>query len=230
MKARPLRLPCLLHDDQLADLGLHEDEEVEEDGRDDCSKHCPHWQGGFWTSSWRDQPTPGTAVRHLADSNTNKFVNFFLKKFVNNYTNIHPCYLNAIRDIQLLRDRVSCRPVDQQHSSDCNRNSKISKSSSEPPLQELAVTKDFEGVGNYEGAEHEDQGEQGNVGLHGGLASCTAVTARVFLGSLAVFGSLQEGVRFEDLAQLVEGLVDEEKGNKPGKDVFGELGEESDKG
>ena len=37
-------------------------------------------------------------------------------------------------------------------------------------------------------------------------------------------------MRFEDLAQLVEGLVDEEKGNKPSKDVLGELGEESDEG
>ena len=67
MKARPLRLPRLLHDDQLADLGFHEDEEVEEDGWDDCGEHSPHWHGGFWASSWRDQPTPGTAVSHLAN-------------------------------------------------------------------------------------------------------------------------------------------------------------------
>ena len=45
MKACPLRLPSPLHDDQLADLGLHEDEEVEKDGRNDSGKHGPDRQG-----------------------------------------------------------------------------------------------------------------------------------------------------------------------------------------
>ena len=79
MKAGPLRLPRLLHDDQLADLGLHEDEEVEEDGWDDCGEHGPHRQGGFQASSWRDQPTPGTAVSHLGDVDKNRCVHFFRK-------------------------------------------------------------------------------------------------------------------------------------------------------
>ena len=35
-------------------------------------------------------------------------------------------------------------------------------------------------------------------------------------------------MRLEYLPQLVEGLVDEEKGNEPGKDVLGKPGEESD--
>ena len=35
-------------------------------------------------------------------------------------------------------------------------------------------------------------------------------------------------MRLEDLAQLVEGLIDEEKGNEPGKYVLGKPGEESD--
>ena len=142
-------------------------------------------------------------------------------------TNIHPRHLDAIRDIQFLCDRVSCRPVDQQHRSDRNRNSEISQSAPDPPLQELAVTKDFEGIGNDEGAEHKDHGQQGNVGLHGGLTSGT-VDASIFLGGLTVFRSLQKGVRLEDLAQLIEGLIDEEQGNEPGKDVLGKPGEESD--
>ena len=75
MKAGPLCLPGLLHDYQLADLGFHEDEEVEEDGWDDCGKHCPHWQGGFWASTWRDQPTPCAAVGHLTSLNKNPLIN-----------------------------------------------------------------------------------------------------------------------------------------------------------
>ena len=75
MKAGPLCLPGLLHDDQLADLGFHEDEEVEEDGWDDCGKHCPHWQWGFWASTWRDQPTPCAAVGHLTSVNKNPLIN-----------------------------------------------------------------------------------------------------------------------------------------------------------
>ena len=87
METRPLRLPRLLHDDQLADLSLHEDEEVEEDGWDDCGEHGPHWQGGFRASGWRDQPTPGTAVGHLM---TDVDKSPFLTKLVFKYSLLSP--------------------------------------------------------------------------------------------------------------------------------------------
>ena len=59
--SRPL---SLLHHDELADVCLHEEESVEEDGGEEGGEHGPHRQHGVVTGGG-DKPPSGSVVSHL---------------------------------------------------------------------------------------------------------------------------------------------------------------------
>ena len=54
----------LLHHNQLADMCLHEEENVEEDGGEEGSKHCPDGEG-LRDTSWGDKPASSFILSYL---------------------------------------------------------------------------------------------------------------------------------------------------------------------
>ena len=92
----------------LANMCLHEQEDIKKKGWNDCYKGSPNSQprgvrGPIGVGDGTDEPAPQTGV----------------------------CHLKTCRNIELFGVGVADRPVDQNHNKNGNRNSEISQGSSD---------------------------------------------------------------------------------------------------
>ena len=119
----------------LANVGFHEKEEVEQQGRDGGDERQPDLDPV--PAKGVDQPPAGVGSRHL----------------------------EAVGHVELLGVGVGEQEVDGDHDHDGQGHAEIAEGPAGGPAQDLAVLEDPQVVGDAEGAEHEEGRQQGRVGL-----------------------------------------------------------------